>query len=124
MSVRDTVRFVQDVGMSNVGILLDYAWVELAGVEHGAEAVRLAAPYLKHVHIKDWTLETRTPLKKCSALMGKGTVDWKPVLAELGKIGYDGYICDEYEKYWYPEELPSTEEGMSHNLNFVRENLG
>lgn len=124
MSVRDTVRFVQDVGMSNVGILLDYAWVELAGVEHGAEAVRLAAPYLKHVHIKDWTLETRTPLKKRSALMGEGTVDWKPVLAELGKIGYDGYICDEYEKYWYPEELPSTEEGMTHNLNFVRSNIG
>ena len=53
MSVRDTVRMVQDVGMANVGILFDYAWVELAGVESGAEAVKAAAPYIFHVHIKD-----------------------------------------------------------------------
>ncbi len=120
MSIRDTVRLVQDVNMANVGILFDYAWVELAGVECGAEAVRAAAPYIVHCHVKDWTLEQRFPIKKQSCLMGKGTVRWEEVLTELKKVGYTGYISDEYEKYWYPAELPDTVEGMTHNLNFVK----
>jgi len=123
MSVRDTARVIQDVGMSNVGMLFDYAWVETAGVEHGAAAVRAAAPYIRHVHIKDWTMTSRVPLVKRSQLMGQGTVDWIPVLQELQKIGYSGYVCDEYEKHWYPEELPEPEIGMKHNLEFVKSHL-
>ena len=123
MSVRDTARVIQDVGMSNVGMLFDYAWVEVAGVETGAAAVRAASPYLKHVHVKDWTLESRTPLKKKSALMGEGTVNWIPVLQELKRTGFSGYICDEYEKFWYPEDLPEPEIGMKHNLDFVKKHL-
>lgn len=120
MSVRDTVRLVQDVNMANVGILLDYAWVELAGVETGAEAIRRAAPYIFHVHIKDWTLESRLPLKKKSRLMGEGTVRWGEALAELKRIGYTGYVSDEYEKYWYPDDLPEPEIGMKHNLEYIK----
>ena len=120
MTIRDTVRLIQDINMANVGILFDYAWVELAGVETGAEAVRAAAPYIVHCHIKDWTLEQRFPIKKQSCLMGKGTVRWPEVLTELKKVGYTGYVSDEYEKYWYPAELPDAEIGMKHNLNYVK----
>ena len=123
MSVRDTVRMVQDVGMANVGILFDYAWVELAGVETGAEAVKAAAPYIFHVHIKDWVLESRLPIKKKSCLMGEGTVRWEEALAALREVGYTGWISDEYEKYWYPEDLPDPEIGMKHNLEYVRARL-
>ena len=120
MSIRDVVRLLEDVNMHNVGILFDYAWVELAGVEFGAEAVRRAARYIFHVHIKDWKLENRLPVKKTSCLMGEGTVAWEEVLAELKRIGYTGYISDEYEKYWYPKELPEPEVGMKHNLEYAR----
>lgn len=120
MSSRDVVRMVKDINMANVGILFDYAWVELAGVEFGAEAVRAAAPYIFHVHIKDWTLENRFPIKKTAALMGEGTVAWEETLAEIKRVGYTGYISDEYEKYWYPKELPEPEVGMKHNLEFVK----
>ena len=96
MSIRDTVRMVQDVNMANVGILFDYAWVELAGVESGADAVRAAAPYLFHVHVKDWQLEDRCPPKKRSCLMGEGTVRWDEVLTALKEVGYTGWISDEY----------------------------
>ena len=123
MSVRDMVRLIEDVNRHNVGMLFDYAWVELAGVENGAEAVRCAARHIFHVHIKDWILESRTPLKKKSCLMGRGTVLWEEVFAELRKTGYIGYISDEYEKYWYPEDLPEPEIGMKHNLDFARKNL-
>jgi len=120
MSVRDVVRLIEDVNMANVGMLLDYAWVELAGVEHGAEAIRAAARHIFHVHIKDWCLESRLPLKKRSCLMGKGTVAWPEALAALREVGYIGYVSDEYEKYWYPAELPEPEVGMKHNLEYAR----
>lgn len=123
MSVRDTVRLIEDVNMANVGMLLDYAWVELAGVETGAEAIRKAARHIFHVHIKDWTLESRIPLKKKSCLMGEGTVRWQEALEELKKVGYTGYVSDEYEKYWYPAELPESEIGMKHNLEYAKKFL-
>ena len=123
MSVRDTVRLIEDVNMANVGMLLDYAWVERAGVETGAEAIRKAARHIFHVHIKDWTLESRIPLKKKSCLMGEGTVRWQEALEELKKVGYTGYVSDEYEKYWYPAELPEPEIGMKHNLEYAKKFL-
>ena len=123
MSIRDVLRLVEDVNMDNVGILFDYAWVELAGVEFGKEAVRKAAGHIFHVHVKDWKLESRLPLKKTSCLMGEGTVAWEEVLQELKRIGYTGYVSDEYEKYWYPKFLPDPEIGMKHNLEFVKSKL-
>lgn len=123
MSVRDTLRLLEDVNMANVGMLFDYAWVELAGVESGAEAVRKAGRHIFHVHVKDWVLESRSPLKKKSCLMGRGTIRWAEALAELKRIGYTGYVSDEYEKYWYPEDLPEPEIGMKHNLEYVKKHL-
>lgn len=120
MSVRDMVRLIEDVNMANVGMLFDYAWVELAGVEQGRAAVEAAARHIFHVHMKDWRLISRTPLKKTSCLMGEGTVRWPEVFDALKKVGYTGYISDEYEKFWYPEELPDAEIGMKHNLEYAR----
>jgi len=123
MSLRDTIRMVEDVNMHNVGILFDYAWVELAGVEKGREAVRTAAKYIAHVHIKDWKLKSRRPADKTSCLMGEGTIDWPDVLDELKKVGYRGYVSDEYERYWYPDDLPVPEIGMKHNLEYAQRYL-
>ena len=120
MSVRDMVRLIEDVNMANVGMLFDYAWVELAGVEQGRAAVDAAARHIFHVHMKDWKLESRSPLKKTSCLMGQGTVRWEEVFDELKKIGYTGYISDEYEKFWYPKDLPDAEIGMKHNLEYAK----
>ena len=83
MSARYCIKLIDDVNMNNVGMLFDYAWVELAGAETGAEAVRKAARYISHIHIKDWKLETRMPLVKKSCLMGEGTVDWDAVLPAI-----------------------------------------
>ena len=123
MSARYCIKLIDDVNMNNVGMLFEYAWVELAGAETGAEAVRKAARYISHIHIKDWKLETRMPLVKKSCLMGEGTVDWDAVLPAIREIGYTGYISDEYEKFWYPEDLPDAEIGMKHNLDYCRSHL-
>ncbi len=123
MSVRDTVRMIEDVNMHNVGMLFDYAWVELAGAEKGREAVRAAARHISHVHIKDWKLKCRRPADKTSCLMSEGSLDWPDVLDELKRVGYRGWVSDEYEYYWYPDDLPVPEIGMKHNLEYVKNYL-
>ncbi|RLD13507.1 MAG: hypothetical protein DRI28_05765 [Caldiserica bacterium] len=120
MSVRDTIRLIDDIGMNNVGMLFDYAWVELAGIEKGKEAVRKASKYIYHCHIKDWKIFSKKPLQKKACLMGEGDIQWKEVIKELKNIGYIGYISDEYEKFWSPHELPDAKEGMKHNLKWVK----
>ena len=86
--------------------------------------LQFCAVSIKHIHIKDWKLESRIPLKKSSCLMGEGTVNWPEVLPALKEIGYMGYICDEYEKYWYPQHLPEPEVGMKANLDYCKQYLG
>lgn len=121
----DAVRMVRDVGRENVGILLDFAWVHLAGRETAAEAVEACAPYLVHCHYKDWIIEADGPAPAWHArLMGEGTIPWKDFFAELVRSGYDGTMSDEYEYYWHPEELPPARIGMKHNLDYVHGCLG
>ena len=124
MSVRDTVRMLDDIGMQNVGILFDYAWVDVANVEKGAAGVRAAAGRMFHVHAKDWVIASRFPLEKTSCLIGEGSLPWPEVLQELKRVGYSGYISDEYEKFWYPDALPEPEIGMKANLEFMKAALG
>ena len=55
--------------------------------------------------------------------MGEGTVRWPEALQALREVGYTGYVSDEYEKYWYPQELPEPEIGMKHNLEYAKKFL-
>ena len=117
MSAADTARLVEEVGLENVGILFDWAWVSLAGKEGPREAVRIAGPYIKHVHVKDWIATGRQ--QPHTTLLGDGELEWPVVLGELASLGYDGYISDEYEKYW-KAHLPEPEVGMKKDLQVLR----
>ena len=49
-------------------------------------------------------------------LYGHGVIDISSILTALDQVGFAGYICDEYEKFWYPDLLPDPESGMKHNI--------
>jgi L-ribulose-5-phosphate 3-epimerase len=121
LSAADTVRMVEMVDLDNVGILFDYAWIYWAQAENPSEAVKLCAPYLRYVHYKDWHIDWDQPDagQRQARLMGEGSVPWPEVFAALREVGYDGWIADEYEKYWHPE-LPEPEEGMARNRTYVQ----
>lgn len=120
----DAVRMVHDVDRENVGILLDFAWVHLAGNEDARQAIDMCLPHLMHCHYKDWVIDRNGPEPQWSAcLMGEGSIPWKEFLALLASSGYDGSLADEYERYWHPEDLPSAETGMARNLDYVRRHL-
>lgn len=120
MSVRDTVRMVEEVGLANVGILFDYPWVSLAGLEGPEDSVELAAPYIRHVHVKDWVVDDAGT--RATTLFGEGQLEWERVLRALVASGYDGYLSDEYEKYW-KAYLPGPETGMAQDLAVLRRML-
>ncbi len=80
----------------------------------------MVKPYLFHCHVKDWIVEDKSKNKKRSRLLGEGELPWPTVLKALLEIGYEGYISDEYEKYWYPKLLPDAEIGMKHNLEYLK----
>ncbi len=121
-SAEDAVRMVEEIDRDNVGILLDFAWVYLAGKENACEAVGLTFQYLFHCHYKDWilsNLEAAQPERK-ACMMGDGSIPWHELFHELIERGYDGTMSDEYERYWNPDILPPASEGMKHNLSYVR----
>lgn len=115
----DMVAMVQQVDRPNFGILMDHFWVVAAGQEDPLEAVALQAPHVLHCHMKNLVWVDGKP--RASSL-DEGEIDWLPVLRILREHGYDGYLSDEYEKFWRPD-LPEPEEGMARNANYLRQIL-
>lgn len=123
MSAADTVRFVEDVGSVNVGILYDHAWVHVAGKETIRQAIDMQKPYLRHAHVKDWKFLGGDVNKRQACLLGEGDIDWPAVLRALKETGYEGYLSDEYEKQWHPKHLPDAAIGMKQNREYVLKRL-
>lgn len=65
--------------------------------ESPAETLALLGPTLRHVHVKDSTVE------RGYLLLGEGDIPNKPMLNSLQEFGYDGYVSVEWEKRWHPE---------------------
>ena len=84
---------------------------------HGREAVRLVAPHLKHVHMKDHLVAADGSFETVD--FGAGNVGWPEVLGELVAVGYAGYVSDEYERCWHPE-LPPAEVAMKQHIDWLR----
>jgi D-psicose/D-tagatose/L-ribulose 3-epimerase len=80
----DATQFCREVDHPQVGILIDtfHANIEEKSV---AQAYRVAAPYLKHVHTCE--NDRGTP--------GRGHVEWDEVFDALRAIGYDGWLTIE-----------------------------
>lgn len=81
---RDTVAFLEQVQRENVGLMLDtfHMNIEDASIE---ESVRLAQPYLWHVHVAD--SNRLSP--------GQGHFDFGGFFAVLSEINYRGWVSVE-----------------------------
>lgn len=88
----DTVRFVHDVGRSNVGVHYDtfHAHIE---EKDPAAAVVAAGHEITHVHVSE--SDRSTP--------GKGQVRWAETFDALRRTGYDGWLTIEA----FGQSLPS-----------------
>ena len=82
-SIADTLAFINRVGNpKNVGVLYDtfHANIEDADM---VQALAMCRNKLFHVHIADSNRK----------LPGYGHIDFKPIVAQLKKMDYDGYAC-------------------------------
>jgi sugar phosphate isomerase/epimerase len=58
-----------------------------------------------------------------SRIIGDGCLPWAEILPELARVGYDGWLSLEYERRWYPEQLPPAEVGMRAGAERIRQIL-
>ncbi len=120
-SANEAVEFLEAVDHPAVRVLWDHFWVHVRGEETLDEALSLLAPWVAHVHAKNVQFDEDGEHR--TVLLDEGELDWCEIVAGLKAIGYDGYISDEYEKFWRPEELPEPEVGMKRNCEVLRECL-
>ncbi|MCT2591052.1 sugar phosphate isomerase/epimerase [Streptomyces sp. N2-109] len=104
---------LREVDSPWVGSLWDvmHSWL---GGEQPEETLRQLAPYLGYVQVKDIaSAADTTPLPP-----GAGVLPLAEVTELLSRAGWDGWLCWEYEKRWYPD-VPDLAEA----LGSVREHL-
>ena len=116
MSAEETAEFIERVNHPAVGVLLDYYWNAVAGDKSPREVISLLGGSILHCHVKNlvWVNGKHT-----TVLLEDGIIDWAEVLRELHRSGFQGYLSDEYEKYWKPE-FPGPEVGMRANAAYLR----
>jgi D-psicose/D-tagatose/L-ribulose 3-epimerase len=119
----DTVAFCDAVGDSTVGMLFDtfHGNIEEKSI---ADALRLSARHLKHVH----TCENDR------GIPGSGHVEWPEIFAALKEIGYDRWLTIESFGFsiaamaaaaaiW--RDLASTPDAIAHEgVRFLRQAVG
>ncbi|MEU6119443.1 sugar phosphate isomerase/epimerase family protein [Streptomyces sp. NPDC047117] len=89
------------VGHGSVGALWDVMHTWLGG-EDPTTTQAVLAPHLGYVQVKDIaSAEDRTPLP-----LGAGVLPLADCLGVLVGDGWDGWLCWEYEKRWYPSAAP------------------
>jgi sugar phosphate isomerase/epimerase len=87
------------------------------------------------VHVKDLVFKEDVELKFKSAsvthpveserivkskIPGEGIIPWPGIIKKLKEMGFTGYLSLEYERRWYPQDLPPANEGMKKGLNYIR----
>jgi sugar phosphate isomerase/epimerase len=135
VSAADTASLIRDVQSPAVRVLYDQANLAFTHRENFEDAIRLQAPWISHVHVKD--LEFIDAGKQLvtsqvasidkanrihmSRVIGDGILDWKAIVARLREIPYDGSYSLEYEYRWNPEDLPPPETGIPESARRLRQ---
>jgi len=125
---KESLKMVKDINLENVGILYDYKWIDLCGMESMKEATNMLKPYIKHVHLGNHIVPNREKNKRYTSeqvkptLLEEGEIDLKELLKALKSIGYEDYLSDEYEKLWH-DAFPDAEVGMRKNIKYLEKLL-
>ena len=86
--------FIDAVGSSRLRVNYDPANLLLRGFDHMG-GVEVLAPYIVHTHPKDAVHEDTSGRRQ--RLLGEGDVDIPRWVAELRRVGFDGWLCVERE---------------------------
>ncbi len=93
----DVMQLLIDLGMPQIGLCMDTAWVMQIGPRHG-DPVQWAKDYsgkIKGMHFKDFTFSPNGQWN--DTVVGEGTLDLPALLAELENQDFNGVSILEYE---------------------------
>ncbi len=91
------VRAIRDVGTGNVGVNFDAANLVMYGKANPMDAVRLLAPYVQGVHVKDGIYPTDPNKLGAEVPLREGVVEWPTIVKRLAEAGYTGALTIERE---------------------------
>jgi sugar phosphate isomerase/epimerase len=94
-------ELARSAGHPNVAIVWDVANTIASGEDLRRSAAAVASD-LAHVHLRD-ARPVAGERFWLPVLAGHGRIAFADVVAALREVGYDGYVCFEWEKYWHPE---------------------
>jgi len=116
-SAEMTMAIARAVGLPNVGVLYDQANLAFMNSEGYETATALQGPRIQHVHVKDFYWQGTD---RIAAVLGMGIIPWAAIINALTDLGYDGCYSIEYERRWFPNQLPPPSVGMKQCLDFLR----
>ncbi|PSK97790.1 2-keto-myo-inositol dehydratase [Murinocardiopsis flavida] len=119
--------------LTDVPLTLDIGHARLAGDDPVA-LLRTFADRINHVHIKDVRMDvlratldapgTAFPMAEASVPLGAGDVDLAAFTAELGRVGYDGWLVVEQDRDPDPDaDYGAIALEQGENLRVLRELL-
>jgi sugar phosphate isomerase/epimerase len=91
------LRTITDIGLDNLGINLDPANLVLYGKANPVDALDVFGKYVKGVHAKDGRYPTNGNELGHETAVGQGKVDFKRLLPDLKKLGFNGAVIIERE---------------------------
>jgi L-ribulose-5-phosphate 3-epimerase len=117
-SAHDCITLIQRIGRSNIGINYDTANVTYYSGRLAEDDIKIALPYLVHVHLKDtaggkgeWNFPA----------IGSGRINWAGIFQILEDGGYRGPFSVELEfqgEPWPP--LEQVNEAMRRSYEFLQ----
>ncbi len=133
-TARETEKIIQRVNHPHVKVLYDQANLGFVGAEGYKDALKLLHGIIGMVHVKDFVFRKRGQKKfrasrvftveesernVISKIPGEGSIPWPRIIASLTHQNFDGYLSIEYERRWYPDDLPPAYEGMKRGLEYI-----
>jgi L-ribulose-5-phosphate 3-epimerase len=134
-SAAETAGLIRRVGHPNVRVLYDQPNLEFSDGERYAEALRLLEGLIALVHVKDLVYKkgvtggfrssrvvtvNESERRVSSRIPGEGIIPWPEILPALAAQGFGGWLSLEYERRWYPHDLPPAVEGMKRGGEYLR----
>ena len=131
----ETSRIVRQVNHPHVKVLYDQPNIEFSDGEAYEEALSVLKELVVLVHVKDLVYKQgitggftsskvmtvdESERRISSRIPGEGIMPWPEILQKLKEQGFAGFLSLEYERRWYPHDLPPAADGMKRGLDYVR----
>jgi sugar phosphate isomerase/epimerase len=135
LTAAQTTDVLKEISHPAVGALYDQANLAFTLAEGYEEAIELQKDFIRYVHVKDLVFKDDKPefnafsvshpheneRNTISKVVGEGVIKWPEIIRSLERIGYDGWLSLEYERRWYPDQLPDASLGMKKGAKYLRD---